>query len=1430
MARNLGSLTVDLVLKMGGFTQGMDQAARATDDANKKLRGLARDGQQLAAALANPFEKLQVSVKAYDELLKAGAITQETYTRAVQAANDAFAQSDAATLKHNATLAEGAKLTQSLLTPTEKYEQELKNLDRLLKEGAISQETFNRATARAKASLQTGESGLKSFGSSLLAANRLLLGFGVGFSAISIIQGLKTAATEAIHFGESIGKLADQTGLARSTLAEFASVAKQFDNVGIDQLAVGFKNLQIAISDAASGNKAAAKTFEALGISIADIQDLPLDQQLARVADALKNVTGANDRAALGADLFKKAFLDIAPILADGAAGLERYLDAARKSGTATDEQIRALEAADNAIDKAGEAWDNLTRAATAAIVPALIPFLDSVTASLNGQKSGLDLAIQGWKDYLFIFSGGPLTAARNALKLFLRERDEAAKAPPITPVDTKLLGTGLAPGGHARQVSFIPQEPDKTPKTAGLTDAQRELKAAREQVEAFTQSLIEQRAAIGQTDEAALKYSITQGDIAKALEKLGPAGAAAREQLLGLADALSKDTAKAAIDDQIKSLQEQAATIGLTDDQAFEYSLTQGELAQAMLATGDSIDEQTKALRENYEVLKQRRAQVAAEAEAKDIYQSTRTSAERYTEALKHLREVQQATGLDSETVGRKLGDLAVQFHDTGDASKDFAAAIADLQAQLDAGVIKPEVFEAGKAEVLRKAAEAGGEAGKTFKDEAQRQSQGIFANFLDELAQGKLTNIVSAFGDMFRQIAAQALAAKLAEKLFSGIDEGISKLGGLFGGGGVFGGGDVPGFGVLAQSLGGGDSAAGAATAAATEASAAALTAAGSTITAGAAATEASAATLTAAGSTVTAGAAATEAGAASLAASGATVTAAAGAISAAAAQLAAAAATAATSSAASTGASLIGGAFPGGFAEGGHTGGVQPLAAATVAFAAPGYTGDGGKYEAAGFVRTQSYVLPKERVAEPGAKRFLAEFNRKGMAALRDPDALRTWIQDRAPAFPRLAAQLRSTAREPVGGIVHRAEHIVPPEKVREPGAIQFLREFHTRGMSAVGEIVNRLQISRERWSAAYASGGHVRETGATIAAGGAALKFAAPGYTGDGAEHELAGLVRERSYVLPKVRVDELGARRFLADFNRRGLDAIRAAALPKAADQLRAIAEAPGGIVHRAEHIVPPERVTQPGALSFLKEFHVRGMSAVREAVTHWQGARSQRTTRETFTSERAALGSRSTVSRLAEPLRHAASMERVSSVERDRQTDRSSTVRELIRGMRVPLAWPAGPHHRLHGYAAGGLVARAGGALVSPAAALRAAVRTVFPESRSYAGGGFVQPGAFDRASTAMRLSLPAVFGLPSPREFATGGLVPSYAMGGTVALSNTKHMSLATHTVSNDRRAVIVHQSITVNSPNGQVSRQTEMQITAAAARGARVADQRNN
>ena len=99
-----------------------------------------------------------------------GAISQETYNRALIESQSEFDELTGKTQKAkiqqdliNKNLHEGKLITESLLTPVERYEKNLDKLEDLLKVGAISQETYNRAIAKSRNELAQQNVVIKKF-------------------------------------------------------------------------------------------------------------------------------------------------------------------------------------------------------------------------------------------------------------------------------------------------------------------------------------------------------------------------------------------------------------------------------------------------------------------------------------------------------------------------------------------------------------------------------------------------------------------------------------------------------------------------------------------------------------------------------------------------------------------------------------------------------------------------------------------------------------------------------------------------------------------------------------------------------------------------------------------------------------------------------------------------------------------------------------------------------------------------------------------------------------------------------------------------------------------------------------------------------------------------------------------------------------------
>lgn len=1323
-SRSLGSLTVDLILELGGFKAGMDKAEREIDKASAQFRGLAKEGERLSASLRTPFETLQASLSKYQSLLASGAISQETFDRAVLSAGEKYQATDAALQKHNALLAEGAKLSQSVLTPLEKYEATLANLDGLLKAGAINQETYNRAVAQAKAAYQSTSAssqlynkllaegkalttslrtpqeqltasvarysallkagaisqqtynraiaqaqaqykatavGAASAGGAIGRANGLLLGFGVGFTAIAVIAALKAAVGASIEFGDEISKASVKSGIGVEALSELAYAAKQSD-IDLGSLSTGLKKMQVALSEAGSGSKSANETLAALGLTVEQLRKLAPEDQFELFADRINALKDPADRARAAVEIFGKAGADLLPLFEQGADGIRQAREEAHKMGAAlSGEQAKALADADQSIKRLKGSLFGLATTLTADVAPALSQFLDNITALVSGDKIGklreqIDfLRRQSGHNFVAVKYGeigtGFFTAAEGAEKLLELEKklyDQEHKIAPAgsnrsstVPSQESLTGSRLSPGGHSR----TPFTPGYLPDPGKLTAVKTETDKARDSVQQFIKTLQQQSDTFGLTTTEELKYRVTTGDISEALDNLGKKAGPAREQMLALIDTLSQqqeNKATQAINDEIRALEEQTATLGLSQEEALAYSITQGAVARSIAETGKSVEDLTKRYLDANEKAAASRKKFADDAERKGIFEATRTDAEKYASTLKHLDELYKGSS-DQQTYGRAVADAADQYIKGADAADHYQMVLDEVNKKFAEGALSPEARDSAVAHAKETFENASKEL-NTFWEQAARNSQDILADFLFDPFKDGVKGMIASFGEMLRKLAAQAIAADIAGKIFGKAagGEGPGLLGTLAKSlGGVFGRTDSSGLDpvtVTAQKIGG------AAGGVSEAASAATLTAAGTTLaTAGAALT-------TGAATTATAITTAATASSATLSTAAAALTGAAEALTAAALKLGSSGSGSALSGLSSlfgssggldeivvTATKIASGGFiPDkirGFAKGGFTGKASKLLKSKNYWEAPRRFASGGPIDATRggrifgpgtstsdsvraittngrplLLSNEEFITKAARVREPGALPFLNAFN-EGRIKMRD---IREAFRKYRPGKFAQGGPLNDRASAPPFTV---PSAFTSHERSDSVNSSTILRDIRDSLSSAVSRQVERLtsfasdkssnsdRLASNVSSLLERTADHSSEKHASNVVKGPWISSDSFAST---IERTLQSHKQESNSLLRMV--SESSAANSLREFRERIIGSVQRIvgksftferAFHKGYDQGGYTGAGgkyqPAGVVHKGEYVIPQRVVKEPGALQFLRSFHEYGM-------------------------------------------------------------------------------------------------------------------------------------------------------------------------------------------------------------------------------------------
>lgn len=269
-------------------------------------------------------------------------------------------------------------------------------------------------TARLQGDLGRGVAMLQGFARSARSA--------VGFLGVGVGGGLFGGLVrDAVKLGDELQKGAQRAGLGAGKFSELAAAAKQAD-VEMGTLSKGLRSLQVSISNATAGGKEAQESFRVLGLDVAELSKLNADQQLLKVADALKRL-GQEDRARIGAQLLSKAYLEMVPLLDEGAAGIRALVEEQRKLGnTFSDEQIRKLAETDDSIKRLSSSWSGFATTLTASVAPALTSVFNLLTKI---GTSGLNESAASIRERLASIEQGFDEPAKAALRERLAQAEE---------------------------------------------------------------------------------------------------------------------------------------------------------------------------------------------------------------------------------------------------------------------------------------------------------------------------------------------------------------------------------------------------------------------------------------------------------------------------------------------------------------------------------------------------------------------------------------------------------------------------------------------------------------------------------------------------------------------------------------------------------------------------------------------------------------------------------------------------------------------------------------------------------------------------------------------------------------------------------------------------------------------------------------------
>jgi hypothetical protein len=149
---------------------------------------------------------------------------------------------------------------------------------------------------------------------------------------------------QSIEKLDKVAKLSKAFDVPTETLQRLGGVA-ELSGGNIDDVAKALGKMSKAAFTAKQDGGALVAAFEAVGISVNDLNHMETQELFVKIADGLNKIENPVTRAGIGMQIFGKGFITIAPMIAEGGAAIQKL---ASTMNIASDEAVMSAEKIDD--------------------------------------------------------------------------------------------------------------------------------------------------------------------------------------------------------------------------------------------------------------------------------------------------------------------------------------------------------------------------------------------------------------------------------------------------------------------------------------------------------------------------------------------------------------------------------------------------------------------------------------------------------------------------------------------------------------------------------------------------------------------------------------------------------------------------------------------------------------------------------------------------------------------------------------------------------------------------------------------------------------------------------------------------------------------------------------------------------------------------
>lgn len=208
-----------------------------------------------------------------------------------------------------------------------------------------------------------------------------------GFAAVTGAVAL--SVKQFANAGDEIQKMALRTGFSTIALSELKHAA-ELSGTSIQAMEKAIMRSNQTLQQADDESMLAVRALERLGLTVAELEAIPIEDRFFKMAEAVAEIEDPGRRSATAMEVFGKQGVNLLPMLAAGAEGIQQMRDEAHELGIVFDQEAADAAAKFNDdMDRLGKSFTGVRNAVASAFIPVLTDLVEKMRGPI--------MAIQAW-------------------------------------------------------------------------------------------------------------------------------------------------------------------------------------------------------------------------------------------------------------------------------------------------------------------------------------------------------------------------------------------------------------------------------------------------------------------------------------------------------------------------------------------------------------------------------------------------------------------------------------------------------------------------------------------------------------------------------------------------------------------------------------------------------------------------------------------------------------------------------------------------------------------------------------------------------------------------------------------------------------------------------------------------------------------------